>query len=323
MFRSSGVDLAVDLGTATTRVHVGGHGIAYNEPTVAAVSVDHEVVAAGSEAVELVGRSQKSLSLVRPLAGGTIADFDLAERILRYAIHRARPPRRRLRVTISAAVAVSDLERRAIALVAEAVGGRDVAVVEPAVAAARGVGLPIDETAPSMVGVLGAAVTEVAVLVESGVVASSRLRVGGDTVNAAIAAWLRTKHALLVGDRTAEQVKINIGTAWPTTDDASVDVRGRDLESGLPQTVTVTASEVRTAIAEPVAQIAQAVRATMDRCPPEVAADVAQRGLTLTGGGALLTGLAQRVRSETIMPVAVPDRPLESVVLGAAVVDRR
>lgn len=329
MFRSAGVDLAVDLGTSITRVHVAGRGVVFAEPTVAAMNVDREVVALGAEAVRLVARTQETLSLTRALTGGTIPDFDLAERVLRYAIERAqssgrmghgigRGLARRMGVVLCVPATISGVERRALALVAEAVGARDVHVIEPTAAAARGIGLPLDDAVPSMIAVLGAGVTEVAVLTSGGAVAASSVRVGGDALDAAIVAWLRAKHSLIVGDRTAEGVKTSIGTAWPATEEVSVEVRGRDIASGLPQLVTVTSQEIRGAMAEPIAQIAGTVQATVNRCPPEVRAELAQHGLVLAGGGALLTGLAQRLRSDLTMPVTVADQPLEAVVLGAA-----
>ncbi len=329
MFSSASVDLAVDLGTSMTRVHVAGRGVVFAEPTVAAMNVDREVVALGAEAVRLVAATQETLSLTRALTGGTIPDFDVAERVLRYAIERAqssgrlgRGLGRRTGVVLCVAATISGVERRALALVAEAVGARDVHVIEPTAAAARGIGLPLDDAVPSMIAVLGAGVSEVAVLTSGGAVAASSVRVGGDALDAAIVAWLRVKHSLIVGDRTAEGVKTSIGTAWPATEEVSVEVRGRDIASGLPQLVTVTSQEIRSAMAEPIAEIAGTVQATVDRCPPEVRADLAQHGLVLAGGGALLTGLAQRLRSDLTMPVTVAEQPLDVVVLGAANVQR-
>ena len=340
MARSAGQVLAIDLGTATTRVHVQGPGIVLAEPTVAAAGLDRlvgasgggadaEVVALGADAVRLVARAQEQVTLVSALAAGRISDFDVAERMVRYAMDRARAVGRGgSRVVLCLPGTITGVERRALALVAEAVGARDVQTVEPTVAVARAAELPIDESAHALVAVLGAGVTEVAVLADSGrsrgirgrygIVAEESIDIGGAALDEEIASWLRTKHSLLVGAHAAEQTKIAIGSAWPGDEDKVVDVRGRQLGSGSPQSVTVSTAEIRAALAEPVAELVSAVRRVVDRCPPEIATDVVQRGVVLAGGGALLTGFAERLRRDTGMPVSIVDRPIESVVVGAA-----
>lgn len=315
-----GRDLAVDLGTANTLVYVRGRGVVLDEPSVVAVDArDGSVVAVGRRAKEMVGRTAGHLLAVRPLKDGVIADFDLTEQMLRYFVHEVHRARyfAAPRMVVCVPSGITSVERRAVRDAADNAGARTVHLIEEPMAAAIGVGLPVTEPTGSMVIDVGGGTTEVAVISYGGVVCSRSVRVAGDELDEAVVTYARKQHSLMLGERTAERVKTEIGSAFPLSDDPGSEVRGRDLVTGLPRTLLLSAGEVRRALDEPVAAIVDAVRATLDTCPPELAGDVMASGMVLTGGGALLKGLDQRLRHETGIAVRTADDPLTSVALGA------
>jgi rod shape-determining protein MreB len=322
MVRITAPALAVDLGTANTLLYELGKGIVLNEPSVAAVREDsREVIAVGSEAPAALGDGQNPVTLVRPLAAGVISDIDVAERMLAGFVDRVVPPRRlgsRPHLVVAVPSSVTGVDRRAVADAVYAAGAGTVELVEEPIAAAIGAGLPVEEPTPSVIVDVGGGTTEVAMIADGGIVASASVPVGGNALDQAIIGWIRKDHALLVGDRAAEQLKIAVGSAWPRRRETEADIRGRDLVSGLPGMVTVSGGDVRVAMDEPLAEILKAVRDMLDRCPPDLTAELGTRGLMITGGGALLSGLTERLGDATGLPVTVADRPLECVVLGAA-----
>ena len=312
-------DLAIDLGTATTMVYVRGQGIVLAEPSIVAVATDTgALVGAGNEAKSMLGRTPEHITTVRPMRDGVIADFDNAERMLRYFVGRVhkRSFWSRPRLVVAVPSGITGVERRAVRDAGYSAGAREVHLMEEPMAAAIGAGLPVHEATGSMVVDIGGGTTEVAVLALGGTVTSMSVRTGGDRLDEALAAYAKKEYSLLIGERTAEEAKIAIGSAFPAADEPGAQLRGRDLVTGLPRTVDVTAEEVRWALDEPVAGIVDAVTATLDRTPPELAGDVLANGITLTGGGALLRGTDQRLAADTGMPVRVADRPVEAVVLG-------
>ena len=315
-----GRDIAVDLGTANTLVYVRGRGIVLNEPSVVAVNTHNgAVLAVGSEAKKMMGRTPGNIVSIRPLKDGVIADFEIAERMLRYFIRKVHP--RRLlaqpRVVICVPSGITGVERRAVEDAADAAGARQVHLIEEPMAAAIGVGLPIQEATGNMVVDIGGGTTEVAVISYAGIVTANSVRVAGDELDNAIIQYAKKEYSILLGDRTAEEIKLAIGSADDTDNELHAEVRGRDLVSGLPKIIVLTSTEIRRSMEEPVAQIIDAVRDTLDKCPPELSGDIMDRGIVLTGGGALLRGLDQRLRRETGMPVLVAENPLDSVVLGS------
>jgi rod shape-determining protein MreB len=322
MVRITAPALAVDLGTANTLLYELGKGIVLNEPSVAAVREDsREVIAVGSEAPAALGDGQNPVTLVRPLAAGVISDIDVAERMLAGFVDRVVPPRwlgSRPHLVVAVPSSVTGVDRRAVADAVYAAGAGTVELVEEPIAAAIGAGLPVEEPTPSVIVDVGGGTTEVAMIADGGIVASASVPVGGNALDQAIIGWIRKDHALLVGDRAAEQLKIAVGSAWPRRRETEADIRGRDLVSGLPGMVTVSGGDVRVAMDEPLAEILKAVRDMLDRCPPDLTAELGTRGLMITGGGALLSGLTERLGDATGLPVTVADRPLECVVLGAA-----
>jgi rod shape-determining protein MreB and related proteins len=315
-----GRDLAVDLGTANTLVYVRGRGIVVDEPSVVALdSASGALIAVGARAKEMLGRTPDEVLAVRPLSQGVIADFEATEDMLRHFIQRA-APRRALakpRVVVCVPSGITGVERRAVEDAGYAAGARRVFLIEEPMAAAIGAGLPVYEAAGSMIVDIGGGTTEVAVISLGGVVVSMSARVGGDAMDDALIQHMKKHYSLLLGERTAERVKATIGSAYPTVDEPDAEIRGRDLVSGLPRTIVVSAQEVREALDDPVTAIVDAVRTTLDRTPPELAGDVMDRGIVLTGGGALLGGLDQRVAHETRMPVRVAPDPLRCVAQGA------
>ena len=315
-----GRDMAVDLGTANTLVYVRGRGVVLNEPSVVAVHTGTRgVLAVGTEAKRMIGRTPSGIVAIRPLRDGVIADFDTAERMLRYFIqqvHRRRHPAKP-RLVVCVPSGITAVEQRAVREAGYSAGARKVYIIEEPMAAAIGAGLPVHEPTGNMVVDIGGGTTEVAVISLGGVVTSSSIRTGGDELDAAIIAHVKKEYSVLLGERTAEELKVAIGSAFPSPDEPQAEVRGRDLVSGLPRTVVVSAEEVRRAIDEPVNDIVDAVRTTLDDCPPELSGDVMDRGIVLTGGGALLVGLDERLRHETGMPVHVADNPLHSVAIGS------
>ncbi|MGH3419641.1 MAG: rod shape-determining protein [Streptosporangiaceae bacterium] len=314
-----GRDMAVDLGTANTLVYVRGRGIVLNEPSVVALNTNNgQIVAVGAEAKRMIGRTPGNIVAIRPLKDGVIADFDVTERMLRYFIqkvhrrsHMAKP-----RLVVAVPSGITGVEQSAVKEAGHQAGARRVYIIEEPMAAAIGAGLPVHEPTGNMVVDIGGGTTEVAVISLGGIVTSQSIRVGGDELDQAIITFGKKEYSLMLGERTAEEIKMAIGSAFPADDEPHAEIRGRDLVSGLPKTVVISAAEVRKAIEEPVNLIVDAVKNTLDKCPPELAGDVMDRGIALTGGGALLRGLESRIREETGMPVQVADNPLDSVVLG-------
>jgi rod shape-determining protein MreB len=315
----AGRDMAIDLGTANTLVYVRGQGIVLNEPSVVAINTrDHRALAVGMEAKRMIGRTPSHIQAVRPLRDGVIADFDITEKMLRYFIKKVQPRRwARPRIIVCVPSGITGVERRAVEEAAYHAGARRAFTIEEPMAAAIGVNLPIYEPTGSMIVDIGGGTTEVAVISMGGIVVSRSVRIGGDEVDEAIVNWVKKEYNLLLGDRTSEQLKMAIGSAWPFSDEPNAEIRGRDLVTGLPKTVIVTAQEVREAVEEPVQGMVDAIKFCLDKTPPELAADMMERGIMLTGGGALLRGLDVRIANETGTPVITAERPLLSVVLGS------
>ena len=317
-----GRDMAIDLGTANTLVYVRGKGIVLNEPSVVAVNTNTGgILAVGSEAKKMIGRTPGNIVAIRPLKDGVIADFEITERMLRYfilKIHRRRYLARP-RVVVCVPSGITGVERRAVVEASHLAGARQVHIIEEPMAAAIGAGLPVHEPTGNMVVDIGGGTTEVAVISLGGIVTAQSIRVAGDELDNAIVQHIKKEYSLLLGERSAEQIKMSIGSAFglELEKDEHAEIRGRDLVSGLPKTVVISAAEVREAIDEPVNSIIDAVKTTLDQCPPELAGDVMDRGIVLTGGGALLRGLDERLRRETGMPIHIAENPLDSVALGA------
>jgi rod shape-determining protein MreB len=315
-----GRDMAVDLGTANTLVYVRGHGIVLNEPSVVAINTrDGRPLAVGVEAKRMIGRTPGHIQAIRPLKDGVIADFDICEKMLRYFIHKVHQRRWvKPRMVICVPSGITGVEQRAVQEAAEFAGARKPAyIIEEPMAAAIGAGLPVQDPAGNMIVDIGGGTSEVAVISLGGIVASQSCRVGGDELDEAIIAYMKKEYSLALGERTAEEVKLTLGSAWPLEEELQAEIRGRDLVSGLPKTVTLATGELREAIAEPVADIVDAVKVTLDKTPPELAADIMERGIVLAGGGALLNGLETRIMHETGMPVRLADNPLHAVALGS------
>ncbi len=314
-------DMAIDLGTANTLVYVRGQGIVLNEPSVVAIDTrSHRALAVGAEAKRMIGRTPAHIQAIRPLRDGVIADFDITEKMLRYFIKKVQPRRwARPRIIVGVPSGITGVERRAVEEAAYHAGARRAYTIEEPMAAAIGCGLPVYEPTASMVVDIGGGTTEVAVIALGGIVVARSIRVAGDEIDEAIIDYVKKEYNLLLGDRTAEQLKMAVGSAWPYSDEPSAEIRGRDLVTGLPKTVVVSAQEVREGIEEPVQAVVDAVKYCLDKTPPELAADIMARGIMVTGGGALLRGLDVRIASETGTPVITSERPLQTVVLGAGV----
>jgi len=314
-----GRDMGVDLGTANTLVYVRGVGIVLREPSVVAKRLeDGQVLAVGEAAKRMIGRTPGDIVATRPLRDGVIADFDTTAQMLQYFIKRAADGRMwiRPRVVVGIPSGCTEVEKRAVIDATIQAGARDAFLIEEPMAAAIGAGLPVSEPVGSMVVDIGGGTTEVAVIALGGIVTSKSIRVAGDECDEAIIQYARRAYNLLIGERSAEEIKIAIGSAFPDREERSVDVRGRDLVSGLPRTVRMTSSEIREAMAEPVQAIVDAVKQTLERTPPELSADIVDRGIILAGGGALLRGIDRLLAEETGMPVSVTEDPLAAVVLG-------
>ncbi|MBI3946220.1 MAG: rod shape-determining protein [Armatimonadetes bacterium] len=312
-------DMGVDLGTANTLVHVRGRGILLREPSVVAINSDDLTpLAVGVEAKRMLGRTPGTIIAVRPLKDGVIADFEQTEAMLRYFIQKIHRRKWLLgpQVIIGVPSGVTEVERRAVRAAAQRAGARWVGLIEEPMAAAIGAGLPVAEPVGSMVVDIGGGTTEVAVISLGGVVTHRSIRIAGDEMDDAIVSYVRRVHNLLIGDRTAEDVKIQIGSAYPQEEELTMEIRGRDLISGLPRRAVLTSSEVREAIAEPVSEVVETVKETLEGTPPELSADIMDRGIILAGGGALLRGLDRLLSVETEMPVYVAEDPLTCVVLG-------
>lgn len=315
-----GRDMAVDLGTANTLVYVRGRGVVLNEPSVVAINQDTGgILAIGNEAKNMIGRTPGNIVAIRPLRDGVIADFDTTERMLRYFIQKVHGRRyfAKPRIVICVPSGITGVEQRAVKDAGYVAGARKVYIIEEPMAAAIGAGLPIHEPTGNMVVDIGGGTTEVAVISLGGIVTSGSIRTGGDALDQAIINWVKREHSLLLGERTAEEIKIKIGSAIALSGENDAEIRGRDLATGLPKTQFITAGEIRKAIEEPVNAIINAVKNTLDRTPPELASDLMDRGIVLTGGGALLLGLDERLRKETGMPIHVADNPLNAVVDGS------
>ncbi|PKN59159.1 MAG: rod shape-determining protein [Deltaproteobacteria bacterium HGW-Deltaproteobacteria-14] len=315
-------DLAIDLGTANTLIYVKGKGIVSCEPSVVAVQKDgrgqRRVLAVGKDAKEMLGRTPGSIVAIRPMKDGVIADFEITEAMLRYFILKAHNRRTlvRPRIIICVPYGVTEVERRAVRESAENASAREVYLIEEPMAAAIGAGLPITEPSGNMIVDIGGGTTEVAVISLAGIVYSKSIKCGGDKMDTAIINHIKRKYNLLIGERTAENIKCSIGTAYPTDDVMTMEVKGRDLISGIPKTITINSDEVREALGEPVYQIVEAVRHALEGTPPELAADIVDKGIVLAGGGALLRNIDVLLREETGLPVMIADDPMSAVVLG-------
>ncbi|MCP4680160.1 MAG: rod shape-determining protein [Deltaproteobacteria bacterium] len=316
-------DLAIDLGTATTLIYEKGRGIVCCEPSVVAVQKDargvKKVLAVGTEAKDMLGRTPGHIQAVRPLRDGVIADFEVTEAMLRYFITRVhrRKTLVKPRIIICVPFGITEVEKRAVRESAESAGAREVHLIEEPMAAAIGAGLPVIEPSASMVVDIGGGTTEVAVISLAGIVYSHSVRVAGDKIDEAIMAYLKRKYNLAIGEQTAEKIKINIGNAYPSEDVEYIEVKGRDLVAGVPRTVEINSDEVRDAISEPINVIVQAVMKALEYTPPELSADIIDKGIVLTGGGAQLVNLDVLLREETGLPVMVSDEPMSAVVLGS------
>jgi rod shape-determining protein MreB len=315
-----GRDMAVDLGTANTLVYVRGRGIVLNEPSVVAVNVkDGRPLAVGLEAKRMIGRTPGHIQAVRPLRDGVINNFEITEKMLRYFITRVHQRRwAKPRMVICVPSGVTGVEKRAVQEAAEYAGARKTPfIIEEPMAAAIGAGLPVHEPTGNMVVDIGGGTTEVAVISLGGIVTSQSVRIGGDELDDAIIQFIKKEYSLALGERTAEEIKIALGSAYPMEEELRAEIRGRDLVTGLPKTIVTSTEEVRRAIDEPVTAIVDSVKVTLDKTPPELAADIMEAGIVLTGGGALLHGLDVRLRAETGMPIVIANNPLFSVALGA------
>lgn len=318
-------DLAVDLGTANTLVYVKGKGIVLNEPSVVAVHKDDKgvkkVLAVGTEAKRMLGKTPGNIKAIRPLRDGVIADFDITEAMLKYFIQsvHSRKSLIRPRIIVSVPSGITQVEKRAVRESVELAGAREVYLIEEPVAAAIGAGLPIREPASSMIVDIGGGTTEVAIISMAGIVYSKSVRVAGDKIDEEMVQYMKKKYNMLIGERSGEAIKMTIGNAFPEDELRKVDVKGRDLVSGIPRIIEISADEVREAITEPVTIIVNSIKDALENSPPELAADIVDRGITLTGGGALLRGLDKLIREETKLPVTIADDPLSTVVRGAGI----
>jgi len=318
-FSLLGRDMAVDLGTANTLVYVRGRGIILNEPSVVAVNVkDGRPLAVGAEAKRMIGRTPSYIQAIRPLKDGVIADFEICETMLRHFIQSAQKRRfAKPRMVICVPSGITGVEQRAVIEAAMTAGARKAYIIEEPMAAAIGAGLPVHEPTGNMVVDIGGGTTEVAVISLGGIVTSQSVRIGGDELDEAVIAYIKKEYSLALGERTAEEIKIALGSAYPLEEELHAEIRGRDLVTGLPKVLVVSTQEIRDAIAEPVAAIVDAVKVTLDKTPPELAADIMEQGIVLTGGGALLHGLGARLQQETGMLIVVAQDPLSCVAIGA------
>ncbi|MES2309642.1 MAG: rod shape-determining protein [Verrucomicrobiota bacterium] len=312
-------DIGIDLGTANTLIYVKDRGIVLREPSVVAVQQGtKKVLAVGDEAKRMLGRTPGNIIAVRPMKDGVIADFEITEAMLKAFIQKVarknkfRPPR----IVIAVPSGITEVEKRAVKDSAQHAGAREVHLIEEPMAAAIGVGLPVQEAAGNMIVDIGGGTTEVAIISLAGIVFSRSVRVAGDELDESIANYMRRAYNLMIGERTAEEIKIKIGSAYPMEKESSMEVKGRDLVAGLPKTLTITSQEVREAMLEPISVIVESVRITLERCPPELSADLVERGIVLAGGGALLRGLDRLLAEETGLPVHVAEDPLSAVAEG-------
>lgn len=311
-------DLAIDLGTANTLIYMKGKGVVLNEPSIVAFDRNtKKIVAIGNEAREMVGRTHRDIRTIRPMKDGVIADFEIAEGMLREfikKIHSSWLPSRR--IVISVPSGVTEVEKRAVRDSAEHAGAKEVHLIAEPMAAAIGVGMDVDAPVGNMIVDIGGGTTEIAVIALSGIVTEESIRIAGDEMNNAIIQFFKKNHNILIGERTAEAIKCEVGSAMPLEEEISIQVKGRDLVSGIPKTTEGSSVEIREALNESVQQIVDAIKLTLERTPPEIAADILDRGIVLSGGGALLKGLDERVRLETSLPVHIAEDPLTTVVRG-------
>jgi len=317
---SLGRDLAIDLGTANTLIYVRGQGIVLDEPSGVAINAnDGRPVAVGLEAKRMIGRTPNHIKAIRPLKDGVIADFEVCEKMLRYFIQKVHASKwSKPRMVICVPSGITGVEQRAVQDAAEYAGARKpVHIIEEPMAAAIGADLPVHEPSGNMIVDIGGGTTEVAVISLGGIVTAQSVRVAGDELDEAVMQYIKKEFSLAIGERTAEEIKIQMGSAWPMEQEITADIRGRDLISGLPRTLQVTTEHIREALAEPINAIIDAVKMTLDKTPPELAADIMQDGIMLTGGGALLGGIDERLAHETGMPIRIADEPLYSVVVGS------
>jgi rod shape-determining protein MreB len=313
-------DLAIDLGTANTLVYVKGKGIVLNEPSVVAIQKDTgKVLKVGKEAKIMVGRTPGNIVAIRPMKDGVIADFKYTEGMLRYFIQKVhnRKSLIRPRIIISVPSGVTQVERRAVRDSAQSAGAREVYLIEEPMAAAIGAGLPITEANGNMVIDIGGGTTDIAIISLAGIVYSKSVRTGGNKMDESIIQAIKKKYNLLVGERTSEEIKIEIGSAYPMEENKQLEVKGRDLVSGIPKTIVINEEEIRDALDEPISQIVEGVKAALENTPPELSADIVDKGIVLAGGGALLRGLDILLREETNLPITIADDPLSTIVLGA------
>jgi len=312
-------DLAIDLGTANTLVIKKGQGIVLREPSVVAIhSESKQVLAVGSEAKKMLGRTPGNIVATRPMKDGVIANFEVCEAMIRYFIHKVHHRRTmvRPRVVIAVPSGITQVEKRAVRDAAISAGVREVYLIEEPMAAAIGVGLPISEASGNMILDIGGGTTEVAVISLSGVVYSRSVRVAGDEMDEAIVSYIKRKYNLLIGERTAEQIKMTIGSAYPLEKEQTMEIKGRDLMTGIPKTLEINDTEIRDALSEPISAVVETVKIALERTPPELAADIVDKGIILAGGGAMLQGLDNLLREETSLPIILAEDPLSAVVIG-------
>ncbi|MCL1856650.1 MAG: rod shape-determining protein [Kiritimatiellaeota bacterium] len=320
----SNSDIGIDLGTANTLVYVKDRGIVLREPSVVAIQGGtRRILAVGDEAKRMLGRTPGNIIAIRPMKSGVIADFDVTEAMIRHfirAVNVNKRLRRKPRVVIAVPNDITEVERRAVRESAEAAGARHAELFDEPMMAAVGAGLPVQEPTGNMVVDIGGGTTDVALISLAGIVFAKSVRVGGDEMDDCIIQYLRRVYNLMIGERTAEEIKIKLGSAFPMGREVSMEIKGRDLVAGLPKTLTITSEEIREALQEPVSQIVEAIRVCLEKCPPELSADLVDRGMVLTGGGALLTGLDRLIAEHTGLPVHVSDDPLSAVAEGTGVV---
>jgi len=312
-------DIGIDLGTANTLAHVKNKGIIVNEPSVVAINRESgQVLAVGDDAKQMLGRTPGNIVAIRPLKDGVIADFEVTQAMLKYFIKKAYPSNGffRPRVIVCVPSGITEVEKRAVEESTLQAGAREVYLIEEPMAAAIGANLPVEDPTGSMVVDIGGGTSEVAVISLGGIVTSQSLRVAGDDLDDSIIAFIKKEYNLMTGERTAESIKLAIGSAYPRTPEERMEVRGRDLLTGLPKNITISSEEIRQALSEPVTSIIEAIKNTLEQTPPELAADIMDHGITLTGGGALLRGLDSLITRETGMPVNIAENPLDCVVLG-------
>jgi rod shape-determining protein MreB and related proteins len=312
-------DIGIDLGTANTLVYVKDKGIVLREPSIVAVKAGTtQVLAVGDEAKRMLGRTPGNITAIRPLKDGVIADFEITEAMLRHFIAKAHGNKRfvRPRVVIAVPSGITEVEKRAVKDSAMHAGAREVYLIEEPMAAAIGASLPVTDPAANMIVDIGGGTTEVAIISLAGIVDKHSLRVAGDELDEAITSYMKRAYNLFIGERTAEEIKLSLGSAYPLDKERTMNVKGRDMVAGLPKTITITSEEIREALAEPVSRIVEAVRDTLERCPPELAADLVDRGIMLAGGGALLLGLDKLIGMETKLPVHIAEDPLSAVAEG-------